>query len=135
MAEQRQGGCLCGAVRYEVAGEPVVVALCHCSMCRRSTAAPAVAWAMFEQGALRFVAGNPTAYASSPGVERAFCGRCGTPLTFRADFLPGLVDVTVGSMDAPATLPPQMHIWAAKQLPWLVLADTLPRHDGLPPQA
>jgi hypothetical protein len=135
MVEQRQGGCLCGAVRYEVVGEPVVVALCHCSMCRRSTAAPAVAWAMFEQGALRFVAGRPNAYASSPGVERSFCGRCGTPLTFRADFLPGLVDVTVGSMDAPATLPPQMHIWAAKQLPWLVLADALPRHDGLPPQA
>lgn len=135
MSERRQGGCLCGAVRYEVAGEPVVVALCHCSMCRRSTAAPAVAWAMFEQGALRFVVGRPAVYASSPGVERAFCAHCGTPLTFRADFLPGLVDVTVGSMDAPATLPPQMHIWAAKQLPWLVLGDALPRHDGLPPQA
>jgi hypothetical protein len=135
MSEQRQGGCLCGAIRYEVSGEPVVVALCHCSMCRRSTAAPAVAWAMFEQRALRFVAGKATVYGSSPGVERAFCARCGTPLTFRADYLGGLVDVTVGSMDAPATLPPQMHIWAAKRLPWLVLGDSLPRHDGLPPQA
>ncbi len=134
MSEQRQGGCLCGAIRYEVVGEPVVVALCHCSMCRRSAGAPAVAWAMFEQGALRFVGGAPAVYSSSPGVERAFCARCGTPLTFRAEFMPGLVDVTVGSMDAPATLPPQMHIWAAKRLPWFLLGDSLPRHDGLPPQ-
>ena len=133
MSERREGGCLCGAVRYEVSGEPVTVALCHCSMCRRSSAAPAVAWALFDQGGLRFVSGKPAAYASSPGVERAFCARCGTPLTFRADFLPGLVDVTVGSMDAPATLPPRMHMWAAKQLPWLLLADSLPRHEGMPP--
>jgi hypothetical protein len=135
MPDRYQGGCLCGAIRYEVSGEAVVVALCHCSMCRRSSGAPAVAWAMFEQTALRFVTGQPTAYASSPGVERSFCARCGTPLAFRANYLPGLVDVTVGSMDAPATLAPQMHIWAAKRLPWLVLGDSLPRHDGLPPQA
>jgi hypothetical protein len=66
-------------------------------------------------------------------VSRGFCGRCGTTLTFTADFLPGLVDVTVASLDDPGSLPPRMHIWERARLPWLVLADDRPRHPELPP--
>lgn len=43
-----EGGCQCGAVRYRIAGRPVMAALCYCSMCRRANAAPAVAWAMYQ---------------------------------------------------------------------------------------
>lgn len=129
-----EGGCLCGAIRYQAEGEPIVVALCHCSKCRRAAGAPAVAWAMFEQSAFRVVNGDPKLYASSPGVERGFCGVCGTPLTFAADFMPGLVDVTVGSLDDPEALPPSMHIWESKRLRWQAIDDTLPRHAELPPQ-
>lgn len=135
MSSRRAGGCLCGAVRYAVEGEPIVVALCHCSMCRRSAGAPLVAWAMFAIDGLAIVQGAPAVHASSPGVERAFCGGCGTQLTFTADFLPGLVDVTVASFDDPAALPPHMHIFDKSRLPWLALTDTLPRHAELPPQA
>jgi hypothetical protein len=116
------------------AREPVFVALCHCSMCRRAAGAPAVAWAMFPQEQLSFVRGAPAVYASSSGAARSFCGRCGTQLAFTADFLPGLADVTVASLDDPAALPPQAHIWDASRLPWLALADGLPRHAELPPQ-
>jgi hypothetical protein len=64
-------------------------------------------------------------------VERGFCAQCGTPLTFVADS--GLVDITVGSMDDPSALPPRMHIWDSKRIPWLVVEDELPRHAELPP--
>lgn len=131
--QQFEGGCLCGSTRYAVQGEPVTVALCHCSMCRRAGGAPLVAWAMFSLDQLEFVRGKPATYSSSPGVERGFCARCGTPLTFVADFLPGLVDITVGSMDDPSALPPRMHIWDSKRVPWLVVKDDLPRHPELPP--
>lgn len=134
-APRLEGGCLCGSTRYLVRGEPSVVALCHCSMCRRAAGAPVVAWAMFALADLQFLRGEPARYTSSPGVERGFCGRCGTTLSFTADFLPGLVDVTVASLDDPARLPPQMHIWESARLPWLVLADDRPRHLELPPQA
>jgi hypothetical protein len=129
-----EGGCLCGAVRYAVSAEPVAVALCHCSMCRRSAGAPVVAWAMFPIAGFSYVSGKPAVHASSPGVGRAFCGACGTQLAFTAEFLPGLVDVTVASFDDPSALPPQMHIWESRRLPWLATTDRLPRHAELPPQ-
>lgn len=131
----REGRCLCGAIGYVVRDEPVAVVLCHCSMCRRAAGAPAVAWAMFPLEAFEVVRGKPAVFASSPGVERSFCATCGTQLAFTAEFLPGLVDVTVGSLDDPAALPPRMHIWDESRLPWLATADTLPRHAALPPDA
>ncbi len=134
MSETYEGGCLCGATRYVATGEPVVVALCHCSMCRRAGGAPAVAWAMFPIGQFTITREKPSLYASSEGVERGFCAKCGTPLTFTAGFLPGLVDVTVGSLDDPTRLPPVMHIWESRRLAWLTLADDWPRHAELPPQ-
>ncbi|MGH7822086.1 MAG: GFA family protein, partial [Candidatus Binatia bacterium] len=129
-----RGGCLCGATRYEARGKPVVVAFCHCSMCRRSAGAPVTAWAMFDAKSFSWEKGEPQVYASSPGVERRFCRGCGTPLTYTAEFLPGLVDVTVGSLDDPEALPPQMHIWDSRRIGWVRLADELPRHPELPAQ-
>jgi hypothetical protein len=127
-----EGGCLCRAVRYHASGEPIAVVYCHCTWCRRATAAPVVAWAMFASERYELTAGEPAVHASSPGVERAFCARCGTQLSYRADYMPGLVDVTVGSLDDPHALPPQFHIWDSERLRWLELADGLPRHPDAP---
>ncbi|MGH8607531.1 MAG: GFA family protein [Gammaproteobacteria bacterium] len=129
-----RGGCLCGTTRYVVRGTPQVVAFCHCSMCRRSAGAPLTAWAMFDARNFKLEKGEPRTYASSPGVERRFCGHCGTPLTYTADFLPRLIDVTVGSLDDPSALPPQMHIWDSRRIAWVQVSDGLPRHHELPPQ-
>lgn len=128
-----RGGCLCGATRYVIQGTPKVVAYCHCPSCRRAAAAPVTAWAMFDQQAFRFEKGEPRSYASSPGVARSFCEQCGTPLTYTADFLSGLVDVTVCSLDDPGALPPQMHIWDHHRIAWMPAFDNLPRHPELPP--
>lgn len=127
------GGCQCGALRYELSGDPLAVVLCHCGMCRRAHAAPAVAWAMFEESTVRFLHGQPSTHASSPEARRGFCPRCGTPLSFTASFLPGLIDIAIGSLDDPEALQPQMHIWHARHLSWARFDDGLPRHDGLPP--
>lgn len=130
-----EGGCQCGAVRYRVQGEPTMVALCHCTMCRRATGAPAVGWAMFDADLVEFMHDRPADYASSPDARRGFCARCGTSLSFTADYLPGLIDLTLGSLDEPARLPPQFHYWEAERLPWLGIADGLPRHREFPPMA
>lgn len=126
------GGCQCGKVRYSVSGEAIVVALCHCSMCRRANAAPAVAWAMFAQDQVRFE-GEPKTYRSSPAAMRGFCAECGTQLCFTAEYIPGLIDLTVGSFDRPESLPPTLHYWDSKRLPWAQFADDLPRHAEFPP--
>lgn len=132
-SEARTGGCQCGAVRYEARGEPVMVALCHCTMCRRAHAAPVVAWAMFEEQQLRYTRGEPAHYASSPEARRWFCAACGTQLGFTASFLPGLVDVTVGSLDRPESVTPTLHYWDAERLPWMKHADGLPVYPEFPP--
>lgn len=128
-----EGGCQCGAVRYRVMGEPMMAALCHCSMCRRAHAAPAVAWALYEQSQVTFSAGAPSTYASSPEARRGFCAHCGTQICFTADYIPGLIDIAIGSLDDPDRVPPGFHYWDSKRLAWLQLADGLPRHPEFPP--
>lgn len=133
MPHQLSGGCQCGNVRFEVSGEPVIVAVCHCTMCRRAHAAPAVAWAMYRQDQVRFNRAQPKSYRSSPNAQRGFCSECGTQISFVSAELPGLVDLTVGSFDHPESLPPTLHYWDSKRLPWASFADDLPRHAEFPP--
>ena len=129
-----EGGCQCGAVRYRIRGDSVMTALCHCTMCRRANAAPAVAWMMYQEAQVEFPGEAPTVYESSPGARRGFCARCGTQISFTADYIPGLIDITIGSLDDPARIAPSFHYWESKRLPWLQLADGLPRHAEFPPQ-
>jgi hypothetical protein len=128
-----EGGCQCGAVRYAVTGEPIMAAICHCTMCRRAGAAPAVAWAMFQDAQVTFAKDQRKAYASSPEARRGFCAACGTPISFTASFMPGLIDVTIASLDDPESIKPTLHYWHSQHLSWAEFADALPRHPELPP--
>lgn len=75
----------------------------------------------------RHLARNP----SSPGVERLFCGNCGTQLTWHSAAAPDEIDVTTGSLDDPDTLPPADHTYYSQRVRWLHLADDLPRYPRL----
>lgn len=127
------GGCLCGSIRYEIAAAPFDCTVCHCVDCRRASGAPFVAWFSVPQHALRFVAGAPAVFASSPGVERSFCPTCGTPLTYRHAAFAGEIDVTAGSLDRPDDVPPAHHTWASQKLGWVKIADGRPQHPRAVP--
>src|SRR5690349_12668058 len=101
-----QGGCLCGRVRYEAGGTPIHLTLCHCSICRRSSGAPAVAWFSVPRSQFRFVQGTPGRFKSSAHGTRGFCTHCGSALCFENDQLPDEVDVTTCTLDDPEQLPP-----------------------------
>jgi len=127
------GQCHCGAIRYELTGEPMHVALCHCTDCRRSSGAPVVAWAAFAEGDLKVVRGTPKTINSSGTAMRSFCADCGTGLFYRnAENLPGIVDVQLATLDDPEAFPPLVHIQAAEQLGWMKTAHELPRFDRFP---
>jgi len=124
-----EGGCFCGYVRYRVGGPPADETFCHCSICRRTSGAPAVAWFTVPVSDYELLAGEPASFRSSDHGTRSFCPRCGTPLTFRSDRLAGEVDVTTCSLDQPERVPPRTHTRAASKLSWLRLGDGLPVHE------
>ena len=123
-----RGGCFCGAIRYEATGTPYNETLCHCSICRRTSGAPLVAWFSVRPGDFRFTQGNPVAFQSTPRAVRRFCGGCGTQLTFESRDTPGDVDITTASLDQPNPVPPKDHTRTSSRLSWLELADGLPEH-------
>jgi hypothetical protein len=120
------GGCFCGHVRYEVAGAAFYATNCHCSICRRTSGAPFVAWCSIKPAELRFTRGRPATFRSSDHATRGFCPRCGTQLTFQSTKSPGEIDVTVCSLDDPDAVPPSDHIFASTRVSWIRLADGLP---------
>lgn len=127
------GQCLCGAIRYQLTGEPKVVALCHCSDCRRSAGAPMVAWAMFPESALTVTKGQPKTINSSGTAMRSFCADCGSGLFYRnAAILPGLVDVQTATLDDPDALPPTVQIQVAERLSWMQHIHELPEFERYP---
>ena len=121
------GGCLCGAVRYEISGEVRTPCFCHCASCRRATGAPVVPWGTFAREALRVTRGRLREYGSSDKVWRGFCARCGTSLTYRHDARAAEIDVTLASLDDPTQLQPLMHVWVRDRLAWMPIADDLPQ--------
>ncbi|MBS0376750.1 MAG: GFA family protein [Proteobacteria bacterium] len=127
------GGCACGALRFRASAPPIDAGYCHCRLCQRTTGAPVLAYASFPVGAFAYTTGKPARYASSDRGHREFCDRCGTQIAFRARPAPATVDVNVGALDEPARVPPRRHLWTASAIPWLNLADDLPRHAGSAP--
>jgi hypothetical protein len=125
---ERRGHCLCGAVQFRTVGEPRWVAHCHCESCRRTTSSPLTTYAGFEASQVSW-GGTPRAtFISSPGVQRSFCPRCGTPVSFTGERWPDEVHLFVASFEDPASFTPRVHVHAGEQLPWLWLADGLPRY-------
>jgi hypothetical protein len=95
--QSSEGGCLCSAVRYRVAGPPLYSVICHCNTCRKASAASSVAWLTFERANFNILAGVPKTFRSSPGVVRTFCAVCGSTLTYTTELRPNQVDMTLPS--------------------------------------
>jgi len=120
------GGCFCGFIRYAADGEPSNETNCHCSICRRVSGAPFVAWATVPAVTFRFLSGAPSSFQSSDHGTRTFCPHCGTPLTFRSSRSPDEIDITICSLEGPELLPPKDHTYVRSKLPWVMLGDALP---------
>lgn len=130
---QLTGGCLCGAVRYEIAPRPGDVAdYCHCRECRRAAGAPVVAWVQVAPARFSVTQGAARPFASSAQATRWFCGDCGSPL-YMTDDAGHSVGVTLGTLDAPAAVHPTVHGWLRERIEWFEIKDSLPRYEESPP--
>jgi len=127
-----KGYCLCKAVQYSVAREPLWCAHCHCADCRRHTGSAVATFVCFERDKFTLTAGEFGRIESSPGVYRSFCATCGTPMAYQRDELPGEIHLYLGTLEQPEEMRPTLEVFCRERLPWLKLKVDGPSFDGLP---
>lgn len=125
-----RGRCLCKAARFEIDAPVRDCVTCHCESCRRQCSAPMTVYIAAPDGGWRWTGQAPAVFHSSPGVERTFCGTCGTPLSFRSSKLSGVMHFYLAALEDPERFAPTLHVAHEEKLSWLVLGDDLPTRDG-----
>jgi len=128
-----QGGCLCGAVRYEVSTQPITIANCHCGMCRRHSGAAFLTYAAYATNAFEILSGRLTKYRSSNDAVRSHCQSCGSPLTFSFDADESKIWVTAGSLDNADDVKPTENWYVDDKLDWIEVDLRLSSWPGAPP--
>ncbi|MEO1192667.1 MAG: GFA family protein [Pseudomonadota bacterium] len=106
-----EGGCLCGAIRYEAKGKPGFPHLCSCSQCRKWSGAPTVAWVEFplESFAWTGPGGEPKRFQSSQKSRRGSCPICGSAISVEDEGY-DKISITIASLDDPdAIVPGKQH--------------------------
>ena len=122
-----EGGCLCGEIRYRSTVSPIRGVICHCSICRKHSGAPALAFVHFPTSDFMWLSGEPARYRSSTFAERGFCATCGSTVTMHEEVLQDRVQIAVGSLDEPDRVQPNDHVWTEDQVQWFRIDDGLPR--------
>jgi hypothetical protein len=137
MPAVRTGGCLCGAVRYESAGDPVFSLQCHCRDCQRQSGSAYNAAMRVPSAGFRVTKGAPKQYVttsdSGNAVSRAFCGDCGSPIYIQVSTRPDLVGLRVGTLDDPSGFRAEADIFVKSAQPWDYMDPALPKYDTYPP--
>ena len=134
MNARAQGRCLCGQVQFSVQLPVRWLAHCHCSMCRRAHGAGVVTWLGTTPAQFQLSSGDIIWYRSSEQAERGRCGDCGSPLFFRSERWPDELHIVLAALNEPIAQMPQVHVYYADHVPWLQLADQLPRYRTVPSQ-
>jgi hypothetical protein len=131
------GGCLCGRIRYEAAGEPVFSLFCHCRDCQRQSGSAYNAAMRVPAAGFRVTRGAPKFYVktadSGNTVSRAFCPECGSPLFLQVSARPDLVGIRVGTLDDPSIFRPEADIFVNSAQPWDHMDPALPKYATYPP--
>jgi hypothetical protein len=132
-SQSAEGGCSCGDTRYRMLGPPMIVHCCHCSWCQRECGSGFVLNALIESDRVPLLTGSielvDTPSASGAGQKIARCARCKTALWSHYAFA-GIGEqvkfVRIGTLDTPALLPPDVHIFTSTKLPWITLTEGAP---------
>jgi hypothetical protein len=130
------GGCLCGAVRFEVTEQLVAASYCHCTRCQRRTGSAAAVSARVVPGSLRIVSGEGllASYDPPDGFKKVFCSGCGGALWAQNPTDPAMVFVRLGTFDGDPGIRPSYRQFVAYAAPWEAIPDDgLPRHPERAP--
>jgi len=134
MTASHTGACLCGRVRFEIAGTFDDFLLCHCARCRKDTGSAHAANLFSVTAKLHWSAGEDdirTFRLPSTRHQKSFCATCGSAVP--GHHLDGrLLVVPAGSLDGEITRPPRARIFCASRAPWTDHIAQLPTFDALP---
>ena len=129
------GGCYCGAVRYQSAGEPMMRAQCHCRECQYITGGGPNFFMMVGADGFVYTKGAPSRFTRSDierPVTREFCGTCGTHIATRVPGRPMLV-LKVGTLDDPSHFGgPELAIFTIDRQPFHIVGEGIPQFDRMP---
>lgn len=126
MTTFRDGGCLCGSVRFRAESEPLRTLICHCKFCQRVTGSTSYAESMYALDAVGF-SGEPMeryshlSEGSSKQVHVNFCRRCGTTIALTFERWPHLCGISRGTFDEPNSVSIDSHIWTSSAQTGVVL--------------
>ena len=124
-----EGGCACGAIRYRLTNVPLVVHACHCRDCQRVTGGAFAINLWIERKFVETSGEEPVAFPVPPGStgkphDVLRCAKCGTAVWNKYHAAPGdTVLLCAGSLDDPAQVTPDVHIYTRSKLPWLQLPE------------
>jgi hypothetical protein len=132
-----KGSCLCGSVRYEIAGELGDFGYCHCTSCRKASGSAHAANAPVERASFVLLGGRETLreYESSPGKLRAFCSTCGSPVYAYLTATPDVLRIRLGSLDTPFLKQPKAHTFVSDKAAWEPIEGDLPQFPEWAPKA
>ena len=130
------GGCMCGAVRYQVSETPIATGLCHCDRCRPQSGSAFSTIIIIKRST--FATEGQTAVFDDVGssglhVARRYCPRCGSPLTTESDVTPDQMFVKAGGIDRNEWFRPMMELFAGKRRPWIASVPGAQQFQGNPP--
>ena len=126
-----QGGCACGAIRYECAAAPLRMVNCHCRDCQRASGSAYSASLVMAASAVRLLQGTCREYrieAESGNIaKREFCGACGTPLFTMSLARPDFTIVKAASLDDPSWFAAEADVWVERAQPWDHMDPAIPK--------
>ena len=128
------GGCICGAVRYEISSAPLFVHACHCRDCQRFSGSAFVVLLAAVKADVSFhgetaCVSNPT--PSGSGYDAHYCPACATVIWSKYHFVDApLIAVRGGTLDTPEQAPPAYHIFTRTKQPWVILPADAPAFAG-----
>lgn len=132
----RTGGCQCGEVRYESAGEALALYVCHCRECRRQSASAFGMSLEVPRAGLRVTQGAPRYWTRSTDSGKrlrcAFCPTCGTRLWHEREEASPTLTLKAGSLDAAVAMDKAIHIWVSRKLPGLAIPEDAAQYPQEP---
>ena len=129
-----RGGCLCGAVRYQVQGPLGLIEYCHCGQCRKASGSAFSTTALIELQQFKLLSGEDmiARYPSSAQRLKCFCKQCGSPLFIQRLNRPEILILQLGSLEADPSKRPERHVFCASKAAWYEIAGELPQYAIYP---